>query len=87
MRWRKVEPHCVHLQCTCQMLCSFSTDVVVVKIQHCKCLREIKVVGRRSDGKKSSLTVFTSNALAKCCAPSAPMLFPRRFTVVSVCVK
>ena len=44
MRWREVEPHCVHLQCTCQMLCSFSADVVFVKIQRCECLCEMKIV-------------------------------------------
>ena len=34
-------PHCVHLQCTCQMLCSFSADVVDEKIQRCECLCEM----------------------------------------------
>ena len=43
MRWREVEPYCVHVQCTCQMLCSFSDDVVVVKIQPCECLCEMKI--------------------------------------------
>ena len=43
MRWKEVEPHCVHLQCTCQMLCSFIADVVVVKIQRCECLCEMKI--------------------------------------------
>ena len=43
MRWTEVEPHCVHLQCTCQMLCSFSADVVSGKIQGCECLCEMKI--------------------------------------------
>ena len=47
MRWREVDSHCVHLQCTCQMLCSFSADVVVSEIQLCECLCEMKIVGKR----------------------------------------
>ena len=48
MRREEVDPHCVHLQGTCQMLCTFSTDVVVVvKIQCCECLCEMKIVGKR----------------------------------------
>ena len=47
MRREEVDPHCVHLQCTCQMLCSLSADVVVSKIQRCECLCEMKIVGER----------------------------------------
>ena len=43
MRCREVELHCVHLQCTCQKLCFFIADVVVVKIQGCECLYEMKI--------------------------------------------
>ena len=43
MRWREVEPHGVHFQCTCQMLCSFSADDVVVKIQRCESLCEMTI--------------------------------------------
>ena len=43
MIWREVEPHCVHLQCTCQMLCFFSADVVESKAQRCECLCEMKI--------------------------------------------
>ena len=42
MRWREVEPHCVHLQCTCQMLCSFIVNAVMEKIQQGECLCEMK---------------------------------------------
>ena len=37
-----MEPHCVHLQCTCQMLCSFSADLVS-ESQRCECLCEMKI--------------------------------------------
>ena len=74
MRWGEVESHSIHLQCTCQMLYSFIADVVVTKIERCEGLCKIKIVHKTRDGEKSSLTVFTSNALAKCCAPSSPML-------------
>ena len=45
MRWREVDPHCVHLQGTCQMLCSLSADVLVSKIQRCECLCEMRIGG------------------------------------------
>ena len=45
MRREEVDPHGVHLQYTCQMLCSFIADVVVTKIQRCVCLYEMKIGG------------------------------------------
>ena len=87
MRWREVEPHCVDAQCICQMLCPFNADVVEFKIHRCDCLCETNTIVETWDGEKSNFTVFTCNALAICCAPSTPMLFSRRLSVVSVCAK
>ena len=79
--------HCVHLQCSCQTLCSFGADVIASNIQCYECLREIEIVGEWSSGMHLIITVFTCNALAKSCAPSSLMLFRCRSSVVSVCVK
>ena len=84
---REVQRYCVHLQCTCQMLCSFIADFVQSKIQRCECLCAMKIGDRRWDADKSSLTVFICNALAKCCAPSAAIAFHLRSSDVSVYVK
>lgn len=74
MKWREMKAHRVHSQCIFEMLCSLNANVVAMKIERCECLHKIKIIDEGSDGKKLSLTVFSSNALAKYRAPSAPML-------------
>jgi hypothetical protein len=39
------------------------------------------------DEELMRITVFFRNASARCCAPTAPISFFQRFSVVSVCVK
>jgi hypothetical protein len=39
------------------------------------------------DEERTSLTVLRSNACAICCAPSAPISFQQRFSVMSVCIE
>jgi hypothetical protein len=41
---------------------------------------------RVMDEYRGSLTVFVCNALAKNCAPLAPIMLPSKFNVVSVCI-
>jgi hypothetical protein len=113
--------YCVVVQCLSQMLCPFSTDIVLRKFESSECLYwsiivymqsirrqvvlpcccvvlEPDVVPRQHryrwsqdwewwvsiligngvyavDQKTSCLTVLLCSAWARCCAPSAPMLF------------
>ena len=49
--------------------------------------RWIYVLSRRREGERTRITVLFRNASARCCAPSHPISFSRRFSVVSVCMK
>ena len=47
-RYEEAESHCLHLQYTCQMLCSFSADQVPVEMQRSEPLYEMKMVDEMS---------------------------------------
>ena len=80
--------HCIVSQCFTQILCTLSSDLIAVKVECSECLyerdrNEMMVKTWRSD----NLTVLCRNASPKYCAPWAPILLPRRLSVVSVCIK
>jgi hypothetical protein len=77
----------VVVQCLSQMLCSFSTDFVVIKTESGECLYWSIMVYYAVEQKTSCVTVLLCSAWARCCAPSAPILFHSRFRVVSVYMK
>lgn len=82
----EVQSHFVYVQCISNMSYSFIIKAVGTKIERSECLFERKIPHNCPDIERSIFTAFTPNALAKCCAPSVPMLLPPRSRVVSVCL-
>ena len=76
----------VRLQCICYMPCSFRTNSIRGKIEDCECLYGMKMMNiQLINNYRHCRTVFIRNVLAKYCAPIAPILFPCRYKLASVC--
>ena len=80
--------HCIVLQCFTQILCTFVSDLIALKVECSECLyerdrNEVMEKTWKSDGR----IVLCCNPSPKYCAPSSPIWFQWRLSVVSVCMK
>ena len=75
----------VHFQRFTKLSSSISTDIVSVKNQGCECLWKSGDYGDPRQSGGNCITWFSLNASLRCRAPSAPISFAWRSSVVSVC--
>ncbi len=83
---QKKKIHCVMMERICQILNSFTTNLIVRKVDTFECLRE-KMKIRTRNIKRERLTSLLIKTLARSWTPSSPILFELRSIVIRVYVR
>ncbi len=71
-------------ECISQLFDSFIADIIPFEVECCECLWEKSADVNEKEKEKKMFTLLSRKALVSCLAPSSPILFPSRSSVVSV---